>query len=191
MSKPRLFAFIPYAADGETIGQAIERHMQALQPDDWALIMDHDIMHTTPKWYPAILECIKANPSFGILTVMTNRAGELAHPWQMVKWVDVNDHNMKYHRELGADLLQEHGCTVQDVTHEKRKTNGVAIAIKRSVWDALKELPGHVSLVDRPSMLKFDLKLHQRARDNGYKVGVMRGVYCYHWYRADGVTHIS
>jgi GT2 family glycosyltransferase len=122
---------------------------------------------------------------------MTNRAGELAHPWQMVKGVDVNNHDMKYHRKLGAELLKEWSNIVQDVTHEQRKMNGVAIAIKRSVWDALKVLPGHVSLVDRTSILKFDLKLHQRARDNGYKVGVMRGVYCYHWYRADGQTHIS
>jgi GT2 family glycosyltransferase len=153
--------------------------------------MDHDVMFSTPDWYPAIAKAIAANPQYGVLTVMTNRCGELAHPWQMVAGVDVNNHDVRYHRELGAKLLKQHQYQVLDVTHEKRKMNGVAIAIQRKVWDAIKVMPKHVSLVDRPSILSFDLKVHARARDLGYKVGVMRGVYCYHWYRADGVTHIS
>jgi len=182
----RLHAFTPYAAEGQTIAQAIDEQMQSLAADDWGFMMDHDVHLTTPDWHPAIRACIAHNPHYGILTVMTNRCGELAHPWQMQPNVDVNNHDIHYHRRIGKQLLQAHGTLVVDVTHMKRKMNGVAIAIKRSVWDELKP-----RLLPRESILSFDLKLHRYARDSGHLVGVMQGIYVYHWYRADGVTHIS
>jgi len=180
-----------YAADGETIGQAIERHMQGLQPDDWAIMLDHDMQWTTPDWYPAIAKAIAANPQMQVLTCITNRAHQLNSPYQMAKGVDVNNHDIKYHRQLGAKLLKLNGTKVLDVTNHSRCINGVVVIWQRKTWDAIKKMEGHVSLVNRKDILMFDTKLHKRAKGLGMKVGVLQGVYVYHWYRGDGQIHIK
>jgi hypothetical protein len=80
---------------------------------------------------------------------------------------------------------------VLDVTNHSRCINGVVVIWQRKTWDAIKKMEGHVSLVNRKDILMFDTKLHKRAKGLGMKVGVLQGVYVYHWYRGDGQIHIK
>ncbi len=55
--------------------------------------------------------------------------------------------------------------------------SGVVILLSRKTWG---RLGGFAD-----GFLGVDNAIHQAARDLGYRVYLMEGVYVYHWYRAD------
>ena len=57
--------------------------------------------------------------------------------------------------------------------------SGVVILIAKEVW---KKTLGFTD-----GFLGVDSDIDQKTRELGYKTYIMDGVYCYHWYRADGV----
>jgi len=169
--------FIPYCLPQEekNIGKAYNRYMNLIGNNDWACFIDHDAMFTTPDWYNQLYDIIEKNPDYSCFTVVTNRVG---NPGQRFAGIDQNNHDIKYHREIGEIAQQQFYSTVKDITSE-HLLSGVVILIKKSAW---KDADGF----GEQGFLGIDNYFHAALKKVGKKVGLMKGIYVYHYYRADG-----
>ena len=175
-----LISATPYDVNGKDLGSAYNSFMDRLHEGDWACLIDHDAMWTTTIWARQISEAIKENIDAGIFVACTNRIG---CGWMKAPGVSPKEHNMVFHREFGRKLADEHGHSVIDVTrweeHPSGKPlSGVMMCIS---WDAWKAVGGF-----KRGFLTVDNDIHRRLRDGGFKAYLLRGVFCYHWYRFQG-----
>ncbi len=165
-----LHTFIPYSADGN-LGAAYNHGMSLLHEGDVACFIDHDAMFTTGEWFPQIERILEAHPDFSVFTAVTNRIG---NPEQVCREAGKEDHDVANHRLIGRRLQTAHYSDITDIT-TKKPLSGVVIVVRKGAWDRVKFTDG---------FLGVDNRFHKDARDAGLKVGLMKGVYVYHWYRA-------
>ncbi len=176
-TKPMIYNFIVYATDseggGKDVGTAYNRYMNLLpKDDDWACFIDHDAMFTTEDWFKQLGDILAENSEYGLLTACTNRIG---NPEQKIAKLQ-DTHDMLYHRVIGRQLRQQGDLTVKDVT-KTHCISGVVMLVKKSVWQKAGGF--------KDGFLGVDNDFHQRVAKAGFKIGVMRGLYVYHCYRAD------
>jgi hypothetical protein len=174
-----IHTYIPYAprSSDKNIGAVYNTFMTMIPEGDWACFLDHDAMFTTLGWYKQ-LEAIIESPSFlhynvGLLTACTNRIGNLE---QLIPGVDPQNHDIYYHREIGRRRELDHGPSLRECDY---LMSGVVIFISKEVW---MKTEGFMD-----GFLGVDNNIDQQIRGLGYKTYIMDGVYCYHWYRADGI----
>jgi GT2 family glycosyltransferase len=149
--------------------------MELLASDeDWACFLDHDAMFTTTDWFSQLEDIIAENPEYGLLSAITNRTGNTE---QKVANIDYDNHDIRYHRSIGAMAQEQNRTTVTDVS-KTRSISGVVMLVKKAVW---RKAGGFAS-----GFLAVDNDFHQRVVNVGGKVGIMKGVYVYHWYRFEG-----
>lgn len=191
-----IYTCIPYAPKehDRDLAWAYNKFMEMLpNDDDWGCFIDHDAMFTTYDWYHQLCEIVKNHPEYSCFTSMVNREYTA---WQIPKGVDEDNHDVFYHRRLGARLSTENYGKVKDVTAcadlpEPPKVappatsplSGTLIMYKKSVW---KDIPFRQYKKD--SIFGVDNLIHIDVRDKGYKVGLMTGIYLYHWHRPTKAT---
>jgi hypothetical protein len=186
-----IYTFIAYAPKEHErdLAWAYNKFMRLLpNDDDWACFIDHDAMFTASDWYPQMERIIEANPEYSCLTSSVNRAYA---DWQIPMGINNINHDIAYHRKIGAEFQADNGVKVVDVTTcsdlpappDKSPLSGVVILYKKSAW---KEVP--FRLMEPNRLTGIDNLLHLDLRDKGHKVGLMCGVYVYHWHRADGIN---
>ena len=173
-TKPMIYNFVAYApGDKEKLGQTYNKYMELIGDDEWACFLDHDAMFTTQDWYKQLGDTIAANPQYGLLSVCTNRIG---NPNQKIAGL-TDTHDILYHRGIGLQLQKQGGTDVNDATNA-HCISGVVMAISKAMW---KKAGGF-----KEGFLGVDNDMHQRVQKAGGKVGVCKGIYVYHYYRADG-----
>lgn len=165
MPKPRIFYSIPFDS-GKDLAKYYNSFMSLLDDNDYACFIDADACFTTYTYGKQIEEIIEANPEYDLWTGLTNRIGT---PWQRVVTQDTND--IEYHRLVGSIIQKDHYNEVEDVTN-RSPISGFFFIVKKSAWVD----------IDRGGMLGIDNQIHYNVRNNGGKVGQMKGLYCYHYY---------
>lgn len=172
-----IVAATPFATD-RNLGAAYNEFLGRLSDDDWAVLIDHDAMWTTPHWYNQ-LSSVLVDRSIGCITAMTNRIG---CPYQRVPGADAN-HDVRFHRQLGEQLRRQHGTDTIDVTRREPLISGVVLTVRAGTVRAVGGF--------RSGLLGVDNALHASLRDAGFQVLLMPGLYVYHWYRADGRVYVK
>lgn len=181
-----IYTFIAYAPKehDRDLAWAYNDCMKLLpNDDDWACFIDHDAMFTTKDWYHQMENIIKAYPEFSCFTVVTNR---VYSEWQVPADIDRDNHDIIYHRGIGLAFQSADRLKILDVTNcadlpavpGNSPLSGVVILYKKSAW---KQVP--FRLMEKGRLTGIDNLLHLDLRDKGYKVGLMCGVYVYHWHR--------
>lgn len=177
-----IYTYIPYSPKklGNNLGWAYNNFMNLLQEDDWACFLDHDATFTTRYWYHQLEDIIFKYPNIGLYTVLTNRIGQ--HK-QLVNGVDKENHDIKYHRQIGKQLYDDYYDVILDLNNPNQLLSGVIILISKKTW---KKVGGFID-----GFLGVDNDIHKKCLSNNIKVGLMAGVYVYHWYRGDGdISHL-
>jgi len=173
-----IYTHIPYCPKdrGKDIGFSYNNFMKLLGEDDWACFLDHDAMFTTKDWYHQLQDIIDTNPEVGLFSAMTNRIGNMP---QKLIGINSENHDIKYHREIGKKLQQMYYSSLQ-LEHGNWRISGVVILISKQIW---KTVGGFKS-----GFLSVDNDIHNKCIEHNIPVGIMNGVYVYHWYRGDGDT---
>lgn len=176
-----IHTYVPYAPKTQklNLGWAYNNFMSLVEEDDWVLFLDHDATFTTRNWYPQIEDIITSNPEYGMFTCLTNRIGMEC---QKPEGIDENNHDIRYHREIGTHFQNEYYKEV--VEYPLEWLSGVIILINKSTW---KTTGGFEN-----GFIGVDNCIHRACSKHGIKVGLMLGFYVYHWYRGDGdMDHVK
>lgn len=156
---------IPWRED-TNLGQAYNETMKMLSDDDWAVLLDHDVMFTTFEWNRQIQAAIKAEPH-GSFTGVTNR---IFCPWQKAREVDPENHDMLYHRTIGETRMENR--YLSDVT-EANGWGGYIMIISKAAW---RDAGGFVD-----GQLCVDHNMHFALRRAKRRVFLIEGLYMYHY----------
>jgi GT2 family glycosyltransferase len=159
----------------KNIGRAYNETMRVVGENDWVCFIDGDSMFLDPFFGKKIQEVVDSNPEYGLFTCMTNRVG---CKYQLSDFITWEQDDIRYHRRNAEFHWDKFGTSIQDISNVKRNKvlSGVMILISKKTW--LK-----VGGFKENSMLGIDSDIHWRCMDNNINVGLMKGIYTYHWYR--------
>jgi len=185
-----IYNFIAYAPKehDRDLAWAYNHYMSQLPGDgDWACFIDHDAMFTTADWYNQMSEIVEKHPEYSCFVGASNR---LYAEWQVPDGIDRDNHDILYHRRIGRDLREMNYGRVIDVTEcanlpalpTESPFSGVVILYKKAAW---KKVP--FRQMEPKRLTGVDNLLHLDLRDKGHKVGLMSGIYVYHWHRAKDI----
>lgn len=170
--KPKVFHVIPWNSD-KNIGVSYNNTMKLLGSNDWACFLDGDAVHTTTYFGSRIEQVIESNPEYSLFTCYTNRVNP---KYQLASESNWDSNDILFHRNLGETLWNKNKTSIIDITNYPEFLSGVLILIKKSIWE-------EVGGFKEEKMLSIDNDIHNRVKKFGEKVGLMKGIYVYHWYR--------
>ena len=169
---------IPYANSDhpKDLGWAYNDFMKNLSDEDWACFLDHDAMFTIADWYPRLERCIQNNPDIGAFGCRTNR---VANTYQLLGGVDIHNHDIKYHRQIGSQVSQQFQdqITMIDDSTNQDGFSGVFILISKKTWNS-------IGGFKQGQFLSIDNDLRHRLNAFSIKFAIINEIYVYHWYRA-------
>lgn len=166
---PKIHFITPCSVD-KNFGRAINEQVAIIPDGDWACVMDGDTLFLTPNWVRHVYDVVaKHGDRFGLMGCMTNR---LRRSIQRVGEMD-NNHDMMRHYGIAKELEAARWAEVEDITR-KKFIAGMFMLFPKTVWHKAKFKERNVAFDDA-----FSLDVIAA----GYKIGLMRGLYVYHFYR--------
>tara|TARA_Y100001937_G_C7134012_1_gene339004 strand:+ start:407 stop:970 length:564 start_codon:yes stop_codon:yes gene_type:complete len=156
------------------LGEAYDNFMNQIGDDDWACFLDHDAMFTTDVWYNQIERIINSRDDIGLLTSLTNRIGNVEQIIFDKNSDEAYNHDIIFHRKVGQNLANKHDI---ELIEANNLISGVVMVISKKMWKQIGRCP-------RPGW-GVDHDIDSAVRKTGKKTYIMRGVYTYHWYKAD------
>lgn len=165
------------------LGKGYNEFMELLpDDDDWAVLMDNDVMFTTDRWWYQLKHAIEKDPKAGMFTAMTNRLGSPEQVYECRKHREKhhlvfycskeNHHDMVKHKEIGHCLMEQYGS---DVVKMKGFSRGMLMCISKATWKKVGGFPNGIGGVDMVFLRKL--------KSNNLPVYILKGLYVYHWYR--------
>ena len=167
----------PYAVD-YNLGASYNAAANGLKASDYIALMDNDACFLDVRFGRWIAETIKANPHYDIFVPRTNRLrDDMQRVNQMMNVADI-----KKHREVTETIWKKNSTNMIDA---ERPPAGLCMIMKVSTLRKLKF---------RNGLLVIDTDFMWRAKNAGYKIGIMQGIYLFHYYRlaegADKTGHL-
>ena len=160
------------------IGTAYNEILALYKNEDWVTVMDSDAMHTTNEWYKELEASIEKFPNamgFGC------RSNRLRTVQQMVMGVDIDNHDMFYHRRIGGVLASKFKNHVTPHFNKDHAGHFTGLWFAFNVG-FMRQIGGfHVS----GDQTLVDNWFHKKIVDAGKEFYILDAVYVYHWYRAD------
>lgn len=155
----------------KNIGKGLNDFCKLVPEDAWICLQDGDMMYLTPDFGVQIEKVIKEyGHNYGLIGCMTNRLGRQI---QRIGDLD-NNHDIIKHYEIAVKLSKDNFGVVEDITH-KRYVAGMFMLFPKSLWNKVKFKENNIA---------FDDAFSQDVRRAGYRLGLMKGLYVYHLYRA-------
>jgi len=169
-----IYTFIPYSEERPPrLGDTYNKFMELLPgDDDWACILDHDVMFTRKNWFHQLNDIIKKHPEYSCFVARTNSIG---CRWQRNKTLEDCDDILE-HKKLGLLIQQEFSNEVVDVTNSP-EFSGFLMLIGKKTWKNVKFTHG-----GKGGLGGVDNNFHRDLKNAGFRVGLMMGVYLYHLY---------
>lgn len=170
---PKIWYSNPYNTQ-KNIGKALNEFCELVPDDDWICLQDGDMMYLTPDWGLQIEEVVKKyGNEYSLIGCMTNR---LARQTQRYKDFIDDNHNILYHYEIAEKLKAEHWAEIKDVPNNNRDglIAGMFMLFPKLVWKKIKFKENNIG---------FDDAFSIGVKRIGGKLGVMTGLYVYHFYR--------
>ena len=172
-----IYHHIPWNKN-KCIGTAYNEILSLYKDEDWVTVIDADAMHTTNEWYKELEAAILKYPNamgFGC------RSNRLRSVQQMVMGVDIDNHDMFYHRRIGgvlASKFKDQATPHFDKDHAGHFTGlwfAFNVGFMKKIGGFYKS--GNQQLTDNV--------FHKAIVDAGKEFYILDAVYVYHWYRAD------
>lgn len=168
----------PYRLDKNLV-TAYNDGMSRLNKGEWAIFLDADAMLMGREHHKIIIEATKLHKGFSAFTCVTNRLWKGA-TYQLHNGVVSEDHDVRNHWKIGQQRAKQYGTQVQKLPIRK-EMSGVCIIYSKDEW-----LKTPFRSMKSGNFLGVDNALHYDLIGKGKAVGVLLGVYAYHFYRGDG-----
>lgn len=169
-----LYFFTPYSFTKDYL-EAIDQYMQLLQPDDWAVIMDGDVMFLQPDFGHQIQRHILSHPLVGLFTSYASRCH---YHCQQVPFADMDNDSLLYHKVVADDVRRGfNGST----TLLSRRIAGHLMVIRKSTW--MKILPEIKRTAASKKILGVDTKISNAILKADLEIRLMKDMYVLHYCR--------
>ena len=157
------------------------RELEALpSDDDWCLFQDRDVWWPNPHFFKDIERVVqKQGDKFDLFTCMTNKVGTMYQVNRRMYKVD----NIEDHVQCALNMSRAHGASVEDITN-RPPISGMVILAKKSLITQGRKLKDGL-------LLGADNELHYIAKESNKRVGLMKGVYVWHYYRGNDINNKS
>lgn len=166
--KPHICYIQPYASD-KNIGKEYNYHCDKVAENDWICILDHDVMFLHPETKKQIEEIVQTQgKAWDLLGAVTNRIAS-AHQCAYNTFSD--NPNILDHYNTACEL---HTSNYGDVKMTLKGIAGFLMLMPKKTWTKLKFIENNIA---------FDTDFSRRLLRKGGKIGVMTGVYVFHYYR--------
>lgn len=163
--------YIQYYSTTKNFGKAINDTIQCFGDDDWCVLTDGDSMFLTPDWGKQIEDVItKHGKRYSLFGCVTNRLGRNI---QLAPGVDFNNHDIKYHYDKAIEFEKTNYGKVTDIT-DRKLVAGLLMLFPKKLWNEVKF---------KENEPYFDDVFSKEVIKHGCKLGLMNGLYVYHWYR--------
>ena len=160
----------PFATD-KNYGGAINEACARFNDDEWILLTDGDVTFLTPDWGKQIADVIQTHGDrYDLYGCVTNR---LAQPTQRYKGEFSDNHDMLHHYAIAKELERTLYAEVTDIT-KHRVIAGMFMLFRKSLWNRIKF---------KENTLHFDSLFSKEVVRQGGKLGLIEGLYVYHFYR--------
>jgi cellulose synthase/poly-beta-1,6-N-acetylglucosamine synthase-like glycosyltransferase len=165
----KIYYSTPFSID-KNIGGAYNEFCKIVPNDeDWIVITDADSMFLTPDYGVIIHKAIQTHGNdFGLIGCYTNR---LRKTHQLHNGTFSNDHDIRHHVKIAMEYMCKDG--IEDIT--PLNIAGVFMAFQKKTW---KLVGGFLE-----NSIVADTFFSQQVVSKGLKLGLIRGLYVYHWYR--------
>lgn len=161
--------YIPFTKD-KNLGREVNK-LVSQATDKYIIIQDGDVLQLNNFYGNIIAEAIEANPDYALYTCYTNRIGCQTQLSPYSNWLS---DDIAYHRDIADKHWRKGGTGVIDIT-DGDLISGHMLAINVEKFKDAMPLPD--------MGIGCDNEIHKRLRDAGHKIGLMLGIYVYHWYR--------
>lgn len=171
---PKIWYFVPGAGD-KNLGKVLNDHC-ALVPndDDWILVRDNDTCFLSPYINKQVEDIIqKHGESYQLLSCYTNRLGL---PWQLPHGL-MDETNIITLKKLADKYFDDH---YDEVIEAEKPTAGLFMLFQKKTWKRLKFEQGL-----RSAGKFIDWHFADGIKRMGGKIGICKGIFLYHFYRAD------
>lgn len=166
--KPHIWYLQPYAVD-KNIGREYNYQCELIPDNDWICILDHDTMFLNPETKKQVEEIVLTQGgSWDLLGCVTNRIGS-TH--QCAYGIFSDDPDIKEHYKTAQAL---HSANYGEIKHTMKGIAGFFMLMPKKTWERLKFTENTIS---------FDTDFSRRLLQKGGRIGVMQGVYVFHYYR--------
>ena len=167
---PRLCAYTPWSAT-RNLGAEYNRIMARLDPDEWAIFLDHDALIVSDALWSLFGQAIRNHPDAGAITCYTNRT---ANPAQKAK--APSGDNIPDHAARARQLLLENQERCTDITAPRM--TGMCFATSKAAWEKAGPFADGMGEVDN----KYAAALVAA----GLKIWRVDGAYVWHEKRSSG-----
>ncbi|MFA5217261.1 hypothetical protein [Sulfuricurvum sp.] len=155
---------------GRRLGFACNRMFKTVE--DWGLILDWDVTLLNINWYDICLRAIeKVGHDAGLISCLTNRIG-----CPLQKFVSGDNDNIADHMATAKACEMCWPGEVEDVTDKPNKLSGMFFLTRRKIWDAVGGVPDD-------KFIGMDNYYHDRVKEAGYRIYIMKDLYVFHNYR--------
>lgn len=159
----------PFSTE-KNIGKALNEYCASIK-DEWILITDGDSMFLTPDWGNQIKDVISIHgDKYDLFGCVTNRLGRNI---QVQDEALFNEFDIRIHMDLAFNLEKEKWAEVEDITR-KKYVAGLFMLFRKSLWEEVKFEENNF----------FDDHFSKAVVKRGGKLGLIRGLYVFHLYRA-------
>lgn len=170
-----IWFFTPYAFD-KRMFNAWDQYMNLLtDPDDWACLMDGDIMLLRSDFGHHIQEYINKYPDTGLFTCYSSRSRTL---WMMPDQHLFNSGSLAEHKKLSDRLYNNCRLSVKEIND---RVTGHLLVIKKSTWSAIRDKVS-ARCADL-KILSVDTAISREILETKMPIRLMQGIYVMHYYR--------
>jgi hypothetical protein len=162
----------PWKTEKNRVGIYINEFFERMPEGDWACFTDGDVIHTSSWFGERIETVIRENLDFSMFSCLTNRTTPQCQIASESTW---EENDISVHRNIGDLLWYKNKTSVEDVTFIS-PVSGYFFLVSKETW---KKSGGF----DETMMLGIEWDFCERVKNSGGKIGVMKGIYVYHWYR--------
>lgn len=169
----RKIHYISAYSTEKNFGKAVNDACALIPDTDYICLRDGDSMFLTSSWGKQIEDVIKLHGhKYQLIACLTNRLGR---PIQRYKGEFSTNMDIMHHYAIAEQLEREHWAEVEDIT-AKRRVAGMFMLFPKTLWNTVKF---------KENTAQFDDIFSTEVVRRGKKLGLMKGLYCFHFYRAN------
>jgi hypothetical protein len=160
----------PFALD-KNIGRAYNEACEPIPDGDWICLRDGDSMFLRHDWGQQLHDIVSRHgDQYALFGCRTNR---LRTDDQIYSRAFFDDPNVLHHKVIADNLA---ATRYADVTNFLHPLAGLLMLFPKTTWHRVRFKENRINL---------DAHFSNELRQQGYRIGLMEGVYCFHFYRFD------